>query len=55
MTLSQLCNDCHGTTAAVHSSDTEWERAHKNLHQEDWIPVKKGVIGEKKNLDAKAR
>lgn len=55
MTLSQLYNDCHGTMAAVHSSDREWERAHKTLHQEDWIPAKKRRNREKKNLDAKAR
>lgn len=33
--------------AAVPFPDIEWEWAHMALHQEDWMPVKKGVIGKK--------
>lgn len=51
MTLSPWYNDGHGTMAAAHSPDTEWEWAHVNLHQED--TRKKVLIG--KNLAAKAK
>lgn len=47
MTLSHAYNDCHGKMSAVHSPDKEQEWAHMNLHQEDWIAAKKGVIGKK--------